>query len=346
MTCTCVGLSINRDSLEMINNKSFVTPVISYLDLKRPNNAKVIFLGSSRIASCIKRDLFSKLSGIEQSKILILQSNGAGTWEELLFCRKYPDLLNSNPLVIIEVAPWMFNKNFYPLGAGETAFLTWSTFQERLALPDLKLRLLLLSDYFFPHSQRRTLEEWGTIFYSLMIGKRPEPYNPDYIPEYHYKQSAYIKLATDQIFSVRNQIKAMGNYQFAEYKAEYLNRLINIVEKKTKKIVILQPPLRNKYIDVIEGIQELTAANLIYLDYIFTLNNENVHSIVWNRPEDCGLNDSAIIDYGHFNNEGAYLFTQRLFNEIKKLGLIELNAYSGKEAAISPQDNISGLKKP
>ena len=344
--CTGITLSIYSDSLEKLNPRSYVTPVISYLDLKKPDNLKVVFLGSSRIASCIKRDLFSKLSGIEQSKILILPSNGAGTWEELLLCRKNPDLLNSSPLVIIEVDPWMFNKSCYPIGAGETAFLTWSTFQERLEFPDLNMRFLLLSDYFFPFSQRRTLEEWSTIIYSFIIGKRPEPYQPDSIPEYHYNQSAaYIKMTTDPVFSVQHQIGLLNHYEFAEYKAEYLWRLILLVEKKTKKIVLLQPPLRNEYIEVINNIPELFNAEMIYLNYIHSLEKDSVHSIVWERPEDCGLNDSVLIDYGHFNNDGAYLFTQRLFNEIRSLGLIESENIPNNKIEEYTHNLESSLKK-
>jgi hypothetical protein len=323
LICTGLGLSINRDSFEKLSNKSYATPVISYLDLKKTNDSKVIFLGSSRIFSCIKRDLFSRLSGIEQSKITILWSSGAGTWEELLFCRKNSDLLNSSPLVIIEVGPWMFNKNLFPLGAGETAFLTWSTFQERLEFPNLKMRSFLLADYLYPISQRRTLDEWDSLIYALIVGKRPKIYNPDDVPEWHYKQSAYEKIAADPMFSVRTQISQLNHYEFAEYKAEYLKRLIKLAEKKSKNIVILQPPLRNEYFEIINSYPELFSAEMSSLSFIHSLENKNVHSILWERPEDCGLNDSVFVDYGHFNNNGAYLFTQRLFDKLKSLGLIK-----------------------
>ena len=321
----CIGLTIsmNRESLEKISNRSSVTPVISYLDLRKHKGIKVIFLGSSRIKSCIKTDLFSKLSGIDKSKILVLQSNGAGTWEELLFFRKISGQLDPSALVVIEIEPWMLNKNVYPLGAEEIAFLTWSTFKERLEFPDIRKKSFLLVDYFSPISQRRTLGDWSTLIHSLIVGKYPQPYNPDEIPEYHYKKSSYEKLATDLKFSVYKQMRLLWNFKFAEYKAEYLKRLISLAENKSRNIVILQPPLRNEYIEVIKAFPQLLNAEMEYLSFINSLEGTKVHTIVWERPEECGLNDAVFIDYGHFNLKGSYAFTQVFFNELKSNGLIE-----------------------
>jgi hypothetical protein len=152
------ALSMFRDSLERTTGRSNLTPIFSYLERHGPGHPRVIFLGSSRFVSCIKSDLFAELSGAGSSSVLNLAADSGGTWEELLVLRKYPGLLDSSPAVVIEVEPWMFNKNMKHIihktpYSFEAHFYTWATFQERLEYPDLKTKSLLLADYFWPFSE-------------------------------------------------------------------------------------------------------------------------------------------------------------------------------------------------
>lgn len=349
LLCVGIPLSSFRGSLEKINQRSFLTPVYSYLDLKKPNDLKVIFLGSSRILSCINKDLFAKLSGIEQSKILILDVNGSGTWEELAICRRHPELFESSPLVIIEVEPWMFNENYFSTEDSlflQPGFFTWASFQDRLEFPDIKSKFLLLADYFWPFSERRTPDVWGYIINAAMKGRRSKPLDPDEPPEYHYNLSAYKKVADDPKGTAQFQANGgLNNFRFAEYKAEYLKRLINLADKKANNIVILQPPLRKEYIDVLYNNSNYLDGYIKVLRFIHSLENRKVHSITWETSKDCGLNDSVFIDYGHFNAQGAYVFTQRLFHELKVSGLVETKTISGTGADSSPEENILRIEE-
>jgi hypothetical protein len=325
----CVGLSLSifRGSLEKIVGKSNLTPIFSYLEINDPCNAEVIFLGSSHFVSGIKSDFFAKLSGMEPPKVLNLAADSEGSWEELLLGRKYPSMFHASPLVIIEVSPSMFNKNaIHPIYKTpytfEPHFYTWATLQERFEYPYPMLKLLLISDYFWPISERRSLSDWVSVIQSIVNNRYIEPHLC--IPLYHYNVGAFQSLANNPDFFAQNIAQEhLNNYEFTNKNAEYLKRLIHLAEKKsTKKIILLQTPVRKEYMDVIYNNPKYAETYTQYLQFIHSLENENVHSIIWETPKDCGLNDSVFVDYGHFNILGAYNFTQRLFIEMKNRGII------------------------
>ncbi len=349
LACAGGALSLSRDVLEKISPRSFMTPVFSYLETKKPNDLQAVFLGSSRIQSCIKRDLFATLTGIEQSKILLLEVDGSGTWEEFSICRRFPGLLDSAPLVIIEVEPWMFNNNYFSQGGTlfiQPGFYQWATIQDRLEFPDLKIRALSTVDYIWPISERRSLQGWSSVIDGFIHKRYPEPMNPDDIPKYHYDAAAYRKVAEEPKGTAQFQAHAaLNNFEFSSYKAEYLERLVRLAEKKSKKIVLLQPPLQNEYIDIMFDNPKYLEGHIRVIKFLHSLENKNVSTIIWERPEDCGLNDAVFIDYGHFNREGAYMFTQRLYNELNSRGLTETHDPVGTSSDTELKGNILKLEK-
>ena len=349
LLCVDISLLFFRGSFEKLSPKSPLTPIYSYLDLNNPENIKIIVLGSSRTFSCIKKDLLAKLSGINESNILNLHVDGGSCWEELSICRKYPKLFASSPLVILEIGPWMFNKYYFSNTNNlfiQPGFFTWATFQDRLNLPDVKEKYLLLFDYFWPVSERRSIDEWVGILYSLVIGRPPTLYDPDEIPGWHYNLSDFIKVRDHPGQTVQYQTSAgLNNYTFAEYKAEYLRSLIHLIEYKSKNIVLLQPPLRNAYFNIVYNNNQYLKGDTDVIKFIHSLESERVHSIIWQAPEDCGMNDSVLVDYGHFSVNGAYLFTQILFNKLKGLGLLNLDTVGGTGTVSSPEENILRLEE-
>jgi tetratricopeptide (TPR) repeat protein len=331
-------MSLGREPLEKITERSNLTMIFTYLDLYKPRDVKVVFLGSSRFVSCIRSDVFAGLSSVDQSKALNLASEGGGTWEELLMCRKYPGLLDAAPVVVIEIEPWMFNRNqvhpiYKSLHPFEPHFYTWATFQERLEYPDMKMKTLLLADYVWPFSERRSLKDWASAFRIVLEMQEPEPHLS--IPVYHYDPVSYQKLASNPDFTAHQMVRyQLNDYELALHKAEYLKRLIDLLQKKTKRIVLLQPPVRAEYIDAIYDNPKYLDTYMQVLKFIHSLENENVHSIIWETPKDCGLDDAVFIDYGHFNAKGAYIFTQRLWSELKALGLVSPNGVEGTQGAL------------
>jgi tetratricopeptide (TPR) repeat protein len=346
LVVTGVALSLSRDYFEKIDPSSYLSPIFSYIDFNAPYDSKVIFLGSSRFASCIKSDMFAQLMGVEGAKALNLAVEGGGTWEELLICRKYPGLLRSSPLVVIEIEPWMFNKNLINPALKkpepfEPHFYIWATFQERVELADTKAKCLLMADYVWPFSERHSLMSWIALAQST--GKRAAPKLE--IPVYHYQPRACQLLAKDPIYSAGHISQDhLNDFQFDYNKAEYLKRLILLAEKKARNIVLLQPPVRKEYLDTIYNNPTYLDTYIKVIRFIHGLENENVHSIIWETPRDCDLKDLVLIDYGHFNREGAYLFTQRLFSELKNMGLMEADDTLDPALDATPRENVQKLE--
>jgi tetratricopeptide (TPR) repeat protein len=79
--------------------------------------------------------------------------------------------------------------------------------------------------------------------------------------------------------------------------------------------------------------------------FLHSLETDRILSIIWQTPGDCGLDESAIIDYGHFSNEGAYAFTQRLFNELRFLGLSESLIRAGSGGSGGLTEEIENLEE-
>ncbi len=340
----CIPLSINREPLEKVTQRSNLTMIFSFLDRYKPHDLKAIFFGSSRFVYCIKSDIFARQMGIDQSKVINLATEGGGAWEELLVCRKYPGLINSSSLVVIEVEPWMFNMNpIHPIYKRphpfESHFYMWATLQERWEYPDLKTRVLLLADYVWPFSERRSLMDWGSALRLIIKAPYADPHLS--LPVYQFDPQAYQAMANDPNFTAGQITRyQLNDFKFAPYKAEYFKRLIKLAEKNAKKIVLLQPPVRKEYIEAIYNNPKYFNTYIQYVQFIHGLENEKISSIIWQTPEDCGLNESIFIDYGHFNAQGAHVFTQRLSQELKASGFAGTDTAGGTGPASNGQDDI------
>jgi len=177
-----------------------------------------------------------------------------------------------------------------------------------------------------------------------MKGKQAEPLLS--VPLYHYQQEAYQSLASNPIYSARQIVKDhLNDFEFAAYNAQYLRRLLLLAEKRAKKVVLLQPPVRKEYIDEIYQNAKYLDPYIQYIQFIHGLENDKVSSIIWQTPEDCGLNESIFIDYGHFNAQGAHIFTQRLLHELKVSGIEDSDAAGVLRPESSTQALIRRLEE-
>ena len=240
--------------------------------------------------------------------------------------------------LIIELEPWMFNKNLiHPIYKTPVPFnphfYTWATLEERLEFPDMKTRVELVIDYFWPYSQRRTVDDWVSLMRPMITGRKAEAELGE--PRYHSLRAAHDWLANNPDFEARRIAQCdLNEFEFDELRARYFKRCLNLVEKKSKRIVFVLPPARKEYVDEIYKNPKYLATYKEILAFIHGLENEKVHSIIWERAEDCQLDDTVFVDYGHFNLQGARVFTNVLFKKIRAMGLIDGNgrAKESKEA--------------
>ncbi len=330
----CIGLLIskNRVYLETIAPRSMITPVSSFLRNHHTGQAKIIFLGSSRFVSCINSDFFAQLGNIDPAGVLNLSMDSGSFWEALVLCRENPFLLESASLAVINIEPWMFNRNLlHPIYRKphefEPHFYTWAEFREKMEIPDLKTRAGLFLDLLWPLSEKRNVVDWYNGLNAMVHSASP----PAYLiaPAYHYNEAALRARMNDPRFHPRViSIYHLHDYAFSEQKAEYLRRLVQKLREKGIRVLLVQPPMHRDYMKAIYHNPASKAGYQRFLAYIHAMENDQIHSIVWETPEDCGLDETVFMDYGHFNLVGGRLFTEKLFAEMKRLGILKLDKTS------------------
>ncbi|MFZ5569866.1 MAG: hypothetical protein ACOZF0_05655 [Thermodesulfobacteriota bacterium] len=318
-------ISWNRVYLESISPRSLLTPISSFLRNQYTGRAKIIFLGSSRFVSCIKTDTFAQLGNIDPSSVLNLSMDSGSFWEALVLCRENPSLLESASLAVINIEPWMFNRNLlHPVYAKphefEPHFYTWAEFREKMEIPDWKTRAGLLLDLLWPLSEKRNFVDWCRGVSAMAHAAPP----PAYLitPTYHYSETALRARLNDPRFHPQ-VITAyhLHDYTFSEQKADYLRRLVQILREKGIRVLLVQPPMHRVYMAAIYQQPDYLAEYRKMLSYIHAMESAQIRSIIWETPEDCGLDETVFIDYGHFNLVGARLFTEKLYLEMKQLGV-------------------------
>ena len=343
-------LSINRENIEKSTpNYHTITPVLSYIDNYCIDLPKVAFFGSSRFVSCIKTDIFAKLSDIAPSNVLNLSIGSGQFWDFNVIYRENPELYSSCSLIVIDIEPWMFNDNLiHPIYKiphdHEPYFTIWASLKERTELPGIASKASLVFDFFWPVSEKRSFPDWYAVIKALTNNQNiPASLS---IPTYQYNAAEYQSLATSQnfsAFSIAND--HLNNYKFAKYKADSLRYLVKRFEKQCDHIVLLQPPVRKEYMDVIYDNPGYLSTYKQVLAFIHSLENDKVSSIIWETPADCGLDDSVFIDYGHFNLNGANKFTGILYNKLNIMGLIDPNTMDSNFDKYPADENIARLQE-
>ena len=343
-------LAANRDTIEKAMPKyNSITPILSYIDLYCLDLPKVAFLGSSRFISCIKTDLFAKLSDLSPSTVLNLAIDSGSFWDTKVLYREQPELYNNCSLIIIDIEPWMFNNNLiHPLSKKiyhyEPYFTIWASLKERTEPPGIGSKASLVFDFFWPLSERRSFPEWFDVIFALKNNQTKRAHLS--FPAYQFNADKYQTLASSPNFSAFSIAhNHLNNFEFAKYKADSLQYLVKRFEKQCDHIVLLQPPVRKKYMDVIYDNPDYHATYKKVLEFIHSLENEKVSSIIWETPADCGLDNSVFIDYGHFNLNGANKFTGILYNKLNIMGLIDpvkTDIYADKYPA---DENIARLQE-
>lgn len=343
-------IAVNREILEKSVPRNYtLTPVLSYLDRYCLDTPKVVFFGSSRFVSCIKTDTFAKLSDISPSNVLNLSVGSGKFWEMKVIYREHPELYSNCSLIIIDIEPWMFNNNrIHPVYKTphdqEPYFTIWATLEERSVLPGMAAKASVVFDFFWPLSERRSFPDWCAVFKALKNNQDSRAGLS--IPTYQYNNDEYESLARNPNFSaVPMAHDQLNNYGFSKYKADSLHYLVKQFEKQCDHIVLLQPPVRKKYMDVIYNNPDYLAAYKQVLAFIHSLENDKVSSILWETPADCGLDDSVFIDYGHFNLNGAIKFTKTLYNKLHLMGLIDPNTSYDDADKFPADDNIAKLQE-
>ncbi len=310
-----LGVFLNvRDPQSRIANS------IRYLKSQEAAKPRVLFFGSSRTMSCVDAETFARENGMPPGTVLNVARPGMGPWETLVVLRNTPSILDSVETVIVEVVPAPFNDNaIHPITHKEerhpAEFDTWATYRERKGLSDPALRYTLLAKYVFSLTQRRNLVRWLGIGKAILTrepwaGRMPPP-------PFHADPVKTAILARDPSFQATTISRChLRNYHFCQQRAMVVRELLAFLRRRGVDVAVLHPPVRKEYYDHVASNAPLSTEFGKYRSVMRDLAEE-CQTICWETVEDCGLDDSVLVDYGHFSRDGAIAFTKRVSDEMR-----------------------------
>jgi len=289
---------------------------IRYLRSQEKARPKILFLGSSRTQSCIDPETFAQESGIPCSKVLNLAQPSWGPWQALVVLRHARNALSSVETAFVELTPDSFNENtLHPIthkpSGNPEEFDAWATYPERALARDAHTQARLLAGYALPIAQRRNLTAWLGIGKQLVLRKnRSGDMSP---PVYHQDTGKVALLAADPDFEATTISQYhLHDFHFSNKEATLVRRLLAFLREQGIEVVIFHPPVRAAYFDYVASDPQRQAEFEKFRSFVCDLARE--HRVVyWETLEDCGLDNSAVVDYGHFSRAGAVQYTKQLY---------------------------------
>jgi len=306
--------------INMRDPESRIANSIRYLRSQEATRPRVLFFGSSRTMSCVDAETFARETGMPPRAVLNVARPDMELWETLVILRNAPSILDSVETVFIEAIPVSFNDNAVHPRTHQRArcpaeFATWATWRERLRLSDPALRYELLAGHVFSLTYRRNLVRWVKIGKAILTR---EPWAGDMSPPpFHADPEKAAILARDPVFQAVTVSRChLRNYHFCKQTAMTMQELLTLLRRRGVNVVVLHPPAQKEYYDyVVSTPQRLTEFEK-YRSFMSDLAEE-CQTICWEKVEDCGLDDSVLVDYGHFSRDGAIAFTKRVSDEIQ-----------------------------
>jgi len=273
----------------------------------------VLFLGSSRFQSGIDARILSELSPSRNITFLNLAQPSMEPWDAFVVLRNAHIDFSRIRCVVLEINPWTFNQHgLNPITKEafryEYEFDIWASLQERWEMEDLYTRCLLLSKMVV---QRHPVTKYARALFTT----RTDPEAVLSPPKFHYDEAARQKQLHDENFYAENISRChLYDYEFSSRLQTVFLRLLSFLQAHDIEVVIVHPPVRKEYYRyVARGARH--AEFLEHVSFIKSLIPSH-HVVYWEVPEDGGLTDEVLIDYGHFTKEGAERFSSCLWRAI------------------------------
>jgi len=303
------------DTLLVRDPNSRLANAIRYFRSQEQAQPKVLFFGSSRTHSCVDPETFARESGIPRSEVLNLAQPSWGPWHALVLLRHAPEALASVETAFVELTPDPFNENvLHPIThrpvRSVDEFDAWSTYPERVQARDLYTRGKLLAEYVFPIQQRRNLITWLQIGKQIVLNRPWEGEMPP--PVYHDDAKKVARLAADPAFEATTISRYhLHDFHFSNEEAAIVRKLLAFLRERGIEVVIFHPPVQAAYYDYLASDSRMQSEFGKLRGFVRDLARE--YRVVYGETlEDWGLDNSAVVDYGHFSRAGALWFTRQL----------------------------------
>ncbi len=286
-----------------------------YLRAAKGRDLKVVFFGSSRLQSAVIADEWARRAGLKPGEVANLAVNDGRLWDALYMIETSGGLPASVNLVVVEIAPWEFNRNLLNPGFAVRSAIPQhmrhlATLSERLAVDDVESRMDLLADFVWPLYERQPLNQWQ---FPVPI---PQPALPLPIAM-HWDERQRERAATAGALKGSNIAKVhFFHPEISSFAVWNLDRLLARVAGDSRRVVLAELPAREEYLRAIEQEPASRAFYQQVQELVKARTSENVSFLSWELARDCGLSENIFVDYGHLSREGAQTFTGRLFDEI------------------------------
>jgi len=280
-------------------------------------HSAVVFFGNSRFQSCIDPGRFEARLGVPNLKCVNLAQPSMSPWEYDVLLKEAQLDLRPVKLAFVQMDPWMFNQNelnptthkpvSYP-----HEFEVFSSMRERLFIPgwNNKVRLMLNT------IPRYSLADIASALTYCRHGanRPPVPYEP---PAYHTDPKiAALQRADPDFFPQNISRMHMNDYQFSRYWQNTLERLLSRLAHANIPVIFIHPPVKREYYRYVECDSHRQAEYNRLLAYMADLARRYPF-LDYKTPPDCGLDDQAFIDYGHFTKTGCIAFTDLVYESLQ-----------------------------
>ena len=189
----------------------------------------VLFMGSSRLHSCVDTKMLDDLDPTGTMAFVNLAQSGMGPWEADVVLRNTRHDLDRIKAVVLEVNPWTFNDHRRHPVTGKPLkypfeFDVWASIAERWSIDSLRSKVRL-SATFVP---RRSLRDWCAILSHDFSTEIPRALPR---PEYHHDEDALAEIRHKREFEFANIAPMhLHQYEFSHGKLDRFNSLLTRLE--------------------------------------------------------------------------------------------------------------------
>ncbi len=274
-----------------------------------PAPAKVLLMGSSRIRYAVVSDVVADELGLPRDQVQNITLRAGGPLDALILLRRNPHLLDNAKLVVFDINPWQLNLNGQFLVPPRLHYI--ASLSERLRLFDLAGKCEVLWDCVWPSNrERRTLARWMENLWWLAKGaKYSTDWNPWWAPGEHGQAGEEAAL------------RHMQRFEVCQLMEESWREFVDLLDRRGIPLVIIETPTLEMYYTTINETPEYRKGYEKYLDIKQSLARPGVHFKTWLLPEDAGLTDDDLFDYGHLAKNAALKFSRVLAAYLRDEGL-------------------------
>jgi len=286
--------------------------------LPRHPKPRVIFVGTSRVRDSIVPRVVDDGLGLPAGSAVNLGLAGGRLFEAMLMYDRWQDQLGEADLVVLNVDEWFFNPN-YNLG---WLYEVHAPMSERVQLP-AHVRWPSVLDGVF-QVRPKFVPMIQTVKRSF---RKRKPRGLELRVDENNQITPLEKATVDPTLITEDRFRRTSDCFYHKYEVNpvLVNHFAQFAERVRSsgaKLVLIQIPnlgVYQQYIDKHHG--EAFQAHLKALRE--TAKNLKVPLRIYIAPQECGLEESDYVDYGHMVPSGANKLSRFLAELIKKEGWLE-----------------------